>query len=530
MPGKIINAAKPKNWAKANREERDGIWNYRATLSTSVRIPIPTGDEFRFSDEGPGDEVNGHGSSFQFPRLKTHEWRQIAGCLIVGVLIVVGLGFSNMGWSGALLVRRGPSGRVSVSSIHNAPSQREDPGPQLLQNLNLTFKLPEVLSTEQLRELQSSVIRFIDERVRSETSGWTLQHQDLLAKHSELNELRKTYQNIAKSVQVLAERNEVARQGRDQKIKADHDARRFETASVAAELLRIRTVHADLVQFVQNRRKSEEFLNETVRQEVLRLFEEVANPRTVMERAQAIRMWLLGTFVMPGDVLAEMSHWRRTLKTELEKIVLDGITAERAKQIALDAYEKFLADSTGLFDYALKSTGAAVISIRDTTPAEVPQVITNVFGVSQEEMLPLSPELIIQPGFMPGECWPFIGFPGGVVIKLATMTRISSFAMDYMPRKMSPTGKLLPAPKSFEVYGLESEWDDDPFQFGSYEYDADHGDHIQIFPLQQQPPDDRQFRFVELKVLSNHGSTVYTSICRFRVHGTEDGGQCSQSG
>ena len=59
------------------------------------------------------------------------------------------------------------------------------------------------------------------------------------------------------------------------RIKADRDECRMETAAGAAELLRIRTVHIDLVQFMNSRRKSEEFLNETIRQEVQRLFEEV---------------------------------------------------------------------------------------------------------------------------------------------------------------------------------------------------------------------------------------------------------------
>ena len=62
---------------------------------------------------------------------------------------------------------------------------------------------------------------------------------------------------------------------------------------------------------------------------------------------------------------------------------------------------------------------------------------------------------------------------------------------------------------------MNSVWDDNPFHLGTYEYDADYGDHIQIFPVQNLPPDDRLFPFVQLKVLSNHGSPIYTSLCRY---------------
>ena len=59
------------------------------------------------------------------------------------------------------------------------------------------------------------------------------------------------------------------------KLKMERDERVIETRSTTAELQRIRSVHAELIQFVQNRKQSEEFLNETIRHEVLRLFNEV---------------------------------------------------------------------------------------------------------------------------------------------------------------------------------------------------------------------------------------------------------------
>ena len=89
-------------------------------------------------------------------------------------------------------------------------------GQQLLKNLNLTYKLPEVLSVDQLQELQVSIFKLIEERIRVDTSTWNSQHQNMMAKQSELSELRNTYQTISKTLQNLADKNEQELQSRDQ--------------------------------------------------------------------------------------------------------------------------------------------------------------------------------------------------------------------------------------------------------------------------------------------------------------------------
>ncbi|GAU94908.1 hypothetical protein RvY_06607 [Ramazzottius varieornatus] len=464
-------------------------------------------------------------STIPVPAINPSDWRHLLTLflLVTSLLFVL----SQFGLSDSLLLRRG--GSPVTPTVIPTRAAVSDVAASILDHLNISFKLPAVLSASQLHDLQTAIVQFIEEHVRQDSSTWKMQHDNLLAHQAELNEFRRSYQAIAKTLQSLKNRYENDLKEKDQIIKAERDKYAIASGSNNEELQRIRTTNNDLLQFVQTRKRSEEFLNETIWQEVFRLFDEMASPQPLIERAQTFRMWLLNTFVLSGDLHAEMNHWHKNLRTELEKIVLNGITAARAKQIALDAYEKFLADQTGLFDYALKAAGGSLESIRDTTPAQVPRVVTNIFGVSAEVLLPLSPDMVITPGFLPGQCWPFLNFPGSIVIKLAAPVRVTSFAMDYMPRRMSPTGRLLPAPKIFEVYGLNSVWDTEPFHFGVYEYEANHGDHIQLFSVQFHPPDLRQtFSHVELKILSNHGSLLYTSVCRFRVHGnvTDDPVQC----
>lgn len=124
-------------------------------------------------------------------------------------------------------------------------------------------------------------------------------------------------------------------------IKAERDKYAIASGSNNEELQRIRTTNNDLLHFVQTRKRSEEFLNETIWQEVFRLFDEMASPQPLIERAQTFRMWLLNTFVLSGDLQAEMNHWHKNLRTELEKVSLSvNITLQLYRYAKLDLCKK----------------------------------------------------------------------------------------------------------------------------------------------------------------------------------------------
>lgn len=73
---------------------------------------------------------------------------------------------------------------------------------------------------------------------------------------------------------------------------------------------------------------------------------------------------------------------------------------------------------------------------------------------------------------------------------------------------------------AFLFQGLHNENDQEPINFGYYEYsDADDAPSYQHFEVQNTKV-DRKYQIVELRIESNHGNLNYTCLYRFRVHGS----------
>ncbi len=56
-----------------------------------------------------------------------------------------------------------------------------------------------------------------------------------------------------------------------------------------------------------------------------------------------------------------------------------------------------------------------------------------------------------QPDVHPGQCWAFKGTQGYLVIQLAGEIYPTAFAMEHIPKALSPTGNIDSAPKDFSV-------------------------------------------------------------------------------
>ncbi|XP_037039554.1 SUN domain-containing protein 2 isoform X2 [Bradysia coprophila] len=196
----------------------------------------------------------------------------------------------------------------------------------------------------------------------------------------------------------------------------------------------------------------------------------------------------------------------------LDEMKIKGIVKE-----ILAVYD---ADKTGLVDYALESAGGEVLSTRCTENYQAHYRLS-VFGIP----IPFTyqtntPRTAISPTVQPGNCWSFQGFPGFLVLKLSTYVFVSGFTMEHIPKSLAPSGKIDSAPKNFSVWGLESESDRDPVEFGKYTF-LENGTSLQYFAVQNTDV-DRSFNVVELRVESNHGNQNYTCLYRFRVHGQPD--------
>ena len=117
---------------------------------------------------------------------------------------------------------------------------------------------------------------------------------------------------------------------------------------------------------------------------------------------------------------------------------------------------------------------------------------------------------------VPGECWPFVGSNGRLVIKLSAMIIPTHFHYEHISKALSREGDIRSAPKHFQVFGLREERDSNGILFGSFHY-QDNGVPLQKFEVQIHH--GRPVQYIELVILSNHGHPDYTCLYRFRVHG-----------
>ncbi|XP_035870577.1 SUN domain-containing protein 1 isoform X4 [Phyllostomus discolor] len=192
-----------------------------------------------------------------------------------------------------------------------------------------------------------------------------------------------------------------------------------------------------------------------------------------------------------------------------------GITEAQARIIVDNALKLYSQDKTGMVDFALESGGGSILSTRCSETYETKTALISLFGV------PLwyfsqSPRVVIQPDMYPGNCWAFRGSQGYLVVRLSMEVRPTSFALEHIPKTLSPTGNITSAPRDFSVYGLENEHQEEGQLLGQFVYDQD-GESLQTFPVLRRP--ERGFQIVELRVSSNWGHPEYTCLYRFRVHG-----------
>ncbi|CAH8578910.1 unnamed protein product [Schistosoma turkestanicum] len=179
-----------------------------------------------------------------------------------------------------------------------------------------------------------------------------------------------------------------------------------------------------------------------------------------------------------------------------------------------EALHRFAADRTGLPDYALESSGGSVVGTRCTKTYTKGASLLSIFGLPLAR-LSNSPRTILQPGNNPGDCWPFEGSKGQVIIRLSSPIIISSVTLEHLPKELSPNGRLDSAPRDFLVKALQSEYDEDGLVLGEFTYDVKNRP-IQNFPTKEYL---KPIQYVELVILNNHGHSEYTCIYRFRVHG-----------
>ncbi|CAM4795814.1 unnamed protein product [Rotaria magnacalcarata] len=210
------------------------------------------------------------------------------------------------------------------------------------------------------------------------------------------------------------------------------------------------------------------------------------------------------------------------LKQEREKVVgtrhaLKPDQEREFIQLARTLIEEYAADETGQADYALEANGGKVVDTRCEEYTDEPQQkVVKFLGIPIVHMSK-QPDIIIKHGRMPGQCFPFKGDHGSVVIRLAVPVIPTEFVLEHLSKSISIVGHTNSAPNNFTVYALKDKNDKEGTVLGRYNYDAENGAALQRF--KPQIANVPAVEYIEVQITSNWGNPAYTCLYRFRVHG-----------
>ncbi|XP_022903480.1 SUN domain-containing protein 2-like isoform X2 [Onthophagus taurus] len=216
---------------------------------------------------------------------------------------------------------------------------------------------------------------------------------------------------------------------------------------------------------------------------------------------------------------SNLSNWRINHEHDVlnEFIKTKDDTLEyisNLEQKMVNTLSLYDADKLGIIDYALESAGGVVISTPNTIP--YPSTVTYVLMGMIQFYTTSSPNLIIQPGTLPGQCFAFYGPTGSIRIKLARNVLITSVTLEHTHRNLISDNTS--CPRDFKVYGLKFDEDEviEKSDLGTFTYVL-NDDSLQNFEVENDSIES--FELIELNVLNNYGNNEYTCIYRFRVHG-----------
>ncbi|CAC5425420.1 SUN1_2 [Mytilus coruscus] len=272
--------------------------------------------------------------------------------------------------------------------------------------------------------------------------------------------------------------------------------------------------------------KNESFYAMTIQTHVNTILQQLmAGKMTGIDDQDSFTKWFHTQYVSRQDLSDHLAEFgqeiTKMVMLEVEKrqktqVILGegGLSEQVVQRIVEAALLKYSADRLALPDFALESAGGSVVSTRCSQTYHRKTAQYSILGI------PLwyvsnSPRTVIQPEIYPGSCWAFQGSQGYLVIELSTVIKPTAFTLEHIPKSVTPDGKITSAPKDFIVLGLARECDTEGTLLGNYTYNED-GKPLQFFPVQTT---EGVFKFIELRITSNHGNQMFTCLYRFRVHG-----------
>ncbi|EYB90141.1 hypothetical protein Y032_0223g2673 [Ancylostoma ceylanicum] len=171
-----------------------------------------------------------------------------------------------------------------------------------------------------------------------------------------------------------------------------------------------------------------------------------------------------------------------SLKAEKSRVDIDYSHLESLIRAAIYEYDS---DKTGMFDFALESAGASIISTRCSENYNTYSRLEKIWNI------PLwyssyGPRTVIQRNsktLFPGECWSFKGPVGYITIGLSHPINMTIFSYEHIGAHQAPAGQRPSCPKTFKIWAYKSEADmDTRVLLGDFTYDI-KGPPLQFFVI-----------------------------------------------
>ncbi|KAL4858223.1 tRNA pseudouridine(38/39) synthase [Chlorella vulgaris] len=203
------------------------------------------------------------------------------------------------------------------------------------------------------------------------------------------------------------------------------------------------------------------------------------------------------------------------------------------------ALELFVADRTGLPDYALAATGAVVVA---HSPVHLPRpglFQRRLINVHRMSVHPEATKRLLAPFSQPGECLPLVGSSGYVDVRLTEPIRPSAVTYEHVPAAIQRSLNIGSAPRNLTLSGFlgmppphpsspveaQKRYADSgtappaEVHLASFSVNATGRHTVHTFPVELAAR-EVLIDHVRLSFSSNHGRREYTCLYRLRVHGT----------
>ncbi|XP_074971533.1 SUN domain-containing protein 5-like [Phalacrocorax aristotelis] len=211
---------------------------------------------------------------------------------------------------------------------------------------------------------------------------------------------------------------------------------------------------------------------------------------------------------------AEETQKTRFLLEEVARLRAQIRSLKEAQEVNQAASKKALGAYVEMSDWALESSGATIDRQRTSETYDCQENwgcrVLWFFRAAKP------PETILQADVSPGNCWPFQGHQGQVVIRLPARVHLTAVTVQHISKDVSPSGTVLSAPRDVVVFGVDADGEEETL-LGTFTYNVAK-EAIQTFPLKNAPL-PRAFPSIKLLVKSNWGNPAYTCIYRVQVHG-----------